>query len=169
MNGLEQLAVVNFADVWHALPSDEAHIKRYKDAGLECLFLETVETAARRVDISPSAALGFALSPKGNWRIQRDFAAYVARYVASEAFEAEVRAFQQNPASACVTAGIYEELLHTTYEIILRMIAQLRQPVYRANVIADYHTARGKAVFNETEAETYRRVAETLPPEMLRL
>lgn len=182
MDDLEKICAVDFAK----LCCDEKYqppllffeklrsVARMYDKGdpeslvLAGLFLESLRCGAAEQGTSPTALLGFALTPKGNWRVRRDYATHFARYK-KNGFERDLKQIQQTPAGAHTTTEMYEESIHRSYLVVMDVIKCLQQPFFLRNTLETYRCAAGEDVFKGEEIEQYVRRAEQLTPELLRM
>lgn len=182
MNDLEKICAVDFAKLY----CDEKHqppllffeklrsVARMYDRGdpeslvLAGLFLESLRSGAAEQEIAPSALLGFALTPNGNWRVCRDYTAHFARYK-KNGFERDLKQIQQTAGGAHTTTEMYEESVHRSYLVVMDVIERLQRPFFLRNALETYRCAVGEDVFKGEEIEQYVRQAEQLTPEQLRM
>lgn len=182
MNDLEKICAVNFAKLY----CDEKHqppllffeklrsIARMYDKGdpeslvLAGLFLESLRCGATEQETTPAALLGFALTPRGNWRVGRDYAVHFAHYKKNQ-FEKDLAYLQKTPGAAHTTATMYEESVRQSYKAVMNVIDRLRRPFFLRNALATYHGAVGEEVFKDDDVKQHMRDAETLTPEQLRM
>ncbi|MDO8642838.1 MAG: hypothetical protein Q7R76_04625 [Candidatus Woesearchaeota archaeon] len=178
---LDDLAGINFAALFIEPAYQPAHEfeaalrtatmqygRAQDDIFLAGIFLESVRLAAEKKAVTPSEALGFVLSEKGNWRIQRDFAAHATRYFDGD-FAGHLRHFQTQPDTATTTRESYEGVIQSMYTAMITVIGNLRQPLFREQTLGAYHAAHGREMFREPDVGLYRRAAEQLRPETLRM